>query len=71
MARVSAPADEGVGLIFPERESDYTGTRPSWYPFQIECVGAEDDDADPEALTSRERELPDPPLSGSWETPLS
>lgn len=44
----------GVGLRIPERESDCSGVRPSWYPFQVNVCDAELDPADPD-LTGRQR----------------
>lgn len=43
----------GIGLHIPERKSDCTGQRPSWYPFQVNTCDAEFDPADPD-LTGRQ-----------------
>lgn len=43
----------GVRLRVPERRSDCSGVRPSWYPFQINVCDAELDPADPD-LTPRQ-----------------
>lgn len=58
--RVSAPADEGIGLKIPARQTDATGDHPSWYPWVISLNACDGDQADPEPLTDRERELPAP-----------
>lgn len=64
--RVAAPADEGVGMEFPAREADYTGERPSWYPFQVN-VGDHVEDVDPpEPFTPRMMTL-GPPAPIPWE----
>lgn len=43
----------GVGLTIPDRKSDCSGTRPAWYPFQVNVCDAEFDPADPD-LTPRQ-----------------
>lgn len=43
--------DEGIGLDIPERKSDCSGRRPSWYPFQINVC--DEDAPDPVPLTDR------------------
>lgn len=61
--RVSALATEGVGMTFPERRSDPSGKRPSWYPFQVN-VGDEDA-PDPIPLTPRQKSI-GPPRPIPW-----
>lgn len=51
------PAD-GRRVFIPVRESDCSGTRPSWYPFQINVC--DDDDPDPLPLQPRNLTIPDP-----------
>lgn len=51
----------------PERESDCSGERPSWYPFQIEVAACDEDEATvtfPE--DSRNLSLPSTFTSPSW-----
>lgn len=55
--RVQAPASEGVGMEFPERQAD-CGGRPSWYPFQVNVCDVDDPELDP-LPTDRHRELPE------------
>ena len=43
----------GIGLDIPERQSDCTGARPSWYPFQANVCDGELDPEDRD-LTPRE-----------------
>ena len=45
-----------IGLAIPDRESDCSGTRPAWYPFQANVCDAELDPADPD-LTGRQRSI--------------
>lgn len=59
------PADRGVGLEIPDRESDCTGKRPSWYPFQINVCDDDAEDFDP-LPTERHRTIPDAPPAPSW-----
>lgn len=54
--RVQASKSEGVGIVFPERKSDCSGQRPSWYSFQISVC--DDDGPDPVGLTEREQSIP-------------
>jgi len=53
---VQAPASAGIGLHIPERKSDCSGVRPSWYPFQVNVC--DQDAPDPEPLTPREKRVP-------------
>ena len=46
-----------VDIKFPERKSDATGQRPSWFPFGINSVADDNDAADPIPLTKRERSI--------------
>lgn len=48
----------GVGLVIPERRSDCTGQRPSWYPFQIQVDLCEGDSPDPPELSDRHFRIP-------------
>ena len=44
-------------IKFPERESDATGKRPAWFPFQINSAADDNDAADPIPLTDREKSI--------------
>lgn len=55
---VSAPRDAGVGLVFPERDSDCSGVRPAWFSFQVQVDACDGDAADPVPLTPREMRIP-------------
>jgi hypothetical protein len=59
-SRVQAPASEGVGYHFPERKSDCSGGRPSWFPFQIAVCDVDEEAPDP-LPTERHRRIPDWP----------
>jgi hypothetical protein len=56
----SAPCDAGVGLRIPERQSDCSGIRPSWYPFVYNVCDWEFDPVDP-PLTWRQTTTDPPP----------
>jgi hypothetical protein len=55
---VQAPKGAGVGLRIPPRESDCSGVRPSWWPFQINVCDHCDDAPDPIAYSGRHLRLP-------------
>lgn len=59
--------DRGAGYSLPEFESDVTGTRPAWYPFQIQ-VAAEEVDEPVEEFPENARELaiPDTATPFPW-----
>lgn len=61
--RVMAPASEGAGVDFPERESDCSGQRPSWFPFQINVC---DVDEDIVPFTERQLRIPAAPDPPDW-----
>lgn len=50
------PKSAGIGLDIPERKSDCSGVRPSWYPFQANVC--DEDAPDPEPLTERQKRIP-------------
>lgn len=63
-----APASQGVGIQLPERRSDFTGKRPSWYPFQISQEGEDTDSPDFDPLpTDRHRTIPPAPPPPDWQ----
>lgn len=49
-----------AGVPIPPRESDCSGGRPAWYPFQANVCDWESDPVDRD-LTARERSI-DPPV---------
>jgi hypothetical protein len=59
--RVQAPADQGIGLCIPPRESDCSGVRPSWYPFVFNVCDC--DGPSPMPWTERMMRVPPAPVS--------
>lgn len=57
---VQAPKTAGIGLDIPPRESDCSGMRPAWYPFQFNVCDWEFDPVDPD-LTPRMMSIGPPP----------
>jgi hypothetical protein len=55
-----APRWAGAGLHIPERKSDCTGVRPSWYPFVFNVC--DQDAPDPVPWTARHFRIPPPPI---------
>jgi hypothetical protein len=53
------PRSAGIGLRIPERQSDCSGVRPSWYPFQMNVC--DQDAPDPVPLTDRQMNVQPPP----------
>jgi hypothetical protein len=64
--RVQARRSEGVGYAIPRRESDCTGQRPSWFPFQIEVEACEGDEPDPIPLSDRDLTIGDADAIPWW-----
>lgn len=58
---VQAPREAGVGLAIPERKSDCSGVRPSWFSFAVNVCDEAEDAPDPAPLTSRHLRLSPPP----------
>ena len=57
----------GAGYDLPERDSDCTGTRPAWYPFQIEVEACNEDEAPLEfPENARGTAIPTPPAAFPW-----
>lgn len=56
---VQTPRWAGIGLRFPPRQSDCSGERPSWYPFQVNVCDVDGPDSPP--WTDRMFQLPPPP----------
>ena len=57
---VQMPRWAGVGLEIPERRSDCSGERPSWFPFANNVCDC-DDAPDPEPLEGRQLTVPPAP----------
>lgn len=64
--RISARRSEGVGMVFPVRDSDCSGVRPGWFPFQIQVDACENDGPDPVDMTARERSIGDAQPISWW-----
>ncbi len=58
---VQAPRGAGVGLTIPERKSDCSGVRPSWFPFAVNVCDWAEDQPDPAPLSARHLHVPPPP----------
>lgn len=56
----SVQSAQTVGLYIPPRESDCSGVRPSWYPFQINVCDEDCDEPDPLDFTARHLAIPEP-----------
>jgi len=58
-AITQVPRSAGIGLDIPERKSDCSGVRPSWYPFQMNVCDIDAPDEEP--FTYRQLHVPPPP----------
>lgn len=57
MSESEVQSARGAGIPIPPRESDCSGTRPSWYPVVVNVC--DQDDPDPVPLTARHLTLGD------------